>query len=381
MVDVRASDVDETFPSASYDGERPKFICVTIPPSPFKIAKVTSADPEDLTGIAKEGVLTWIDYIADNYDEELRTVGCKFGFSEQMIRRLIIDSCGAYEDNDTELGLVVPAIQIKALDVDVRPIAILVGKNLIITIHERNITRLVQFSRYADTWISKLPVQMPTCDKLTLVLSRIIGVNNDRNFEQLRQIEGKADDISRSLLDPTVHYMETGRYIYEVKHSLIIYLNAMWRSLDLINRLRYGDAEIISDNPKVLQNISNLAMSVTKHISLSEHMSEVLVSGTTVLQTLHNNQLLVINNRLLLVTTWMTIIGTMVLVPNTLATIISYMYTVPEEHFLWTVALILASTVACTWEAYYWIYTHMQLGEAPEKVIPIGGMKKKRSSN
>ncbi|MFA5313899.1 MAG: CorA family divalent cation transporter, partial [Methanomassiliicoccales archaeon] len=284
-----------------------------------------------------------------------------------------------YEDLDSEMGMVMPAIQIKGIEVDIKPIIILVKKNLIITIHDRSVTRLVQFSRYADGWMSKLPVMMPTVDKLTLVLTRIIGVNNERNFEQLRQIEGRADDISEALLDPTMHYMETGRYIYEVKHSLIVYLASLWRCLDLLNQLRYGDAELISDSQKVLQNISNLATSVSKHISLTEHMSEVLVSGTTMLQTLHNNQLLIINNRLVLVMTWMTIIGTMVLVPNTLATIIGYMYTVPEGHFIWTMAVIIVSTVACTFSAYYWIYSHMQLAETPENAKGIRRLGRKRS--
>ncbi|MCE5295885.1 MAG: CorA family divalent cation transporter [Euryarchaeota archaeon] len=367
MQETRGPNGDEAFRGPGHE-DLPKFVCVTIPPAPAKVAKVTSKDAEDLTGIAKEDILTWIDYVADDFDREALIIARKFGFSERMAKKLVEDSYEAYEDLDSEMGMVMPAIQIKDVEVDVKPIIILVKKNLIITVHDRSVTRLVQFSRYADGWMSKLPVMMPTVDKLTLVLARIIGVNNERNFEQLRQIEDRADDISEALLDPTMHYMETGRYIYEVKHGLINYLTSLWRCLDLLNQLRYGDAELISDNQKVLQNISNLATNVNKHISLTEHMSEVLVSGTTMLQTLHNNQLLIINNRLIFIMTWMTIIGTMVLVPNTIATVIGYMYTVPEEHFVWTMAVIIGATGVCTFLVYYWIYSHMQLAETPEKV-------------
>lgn len=363
---------------------QPRFVCVTIPPPPFKLAKVTADEIEDLTGIAKEGVLTWVNCAVDDLERDVPRLAHKFGFSDTLTRKLVGQDHEAYEDNETELGLMLPAIRVNELEVDVRPIIMMIRANLIVTVHDKDLSRLVHFSRYADTWLSKMPTIMPTQDKLTMVMVRLIEVINDRNFEQLRNIEDRADDISESLLDPTIHYMETGRYIYDVKHSLIMYLNALWRGLDVLNKLRYGDAELVSDHPKALQQLNLLTVEQTKHISLTEHTSTVLVSGTTVLQTLHNNQLLVINNRMLLAMTWMTIIGTAVMVPNTLATMFGFIYSAPAEHLWWTLAIIVGSTVASTYLVYLWITWKLPMAETPETVKIVkghDGMLKERSPN
>ena len=81
-------------------------------------------------------------------------------------------------------------------------------------------------------------------------------------------------------------------------------------------------------------------------------MSSVLASGLEVLQSIYNNQLTVLNNRLSLVITWLTVVGTAVLVPNTLATI----FGIPSvsEHIDWQLAVVLlvVSTVLSAVIAY-----------------------------
>ena len=100
----------------------------------------------------------------------------------------------------------------------------------------------------------------------------------------------------------------------------------------MVNSLRYGDADTITDNQKVLNKIGLLADDLNRQISLSEHMSEVLASGLEVLQSLYNNQLQILNNRMSLTMTWLTILGTAVLVPNTLATIFGFALNVDLQH-------------------------------------------------
>jgi magnesium transporter len=100
-----------------------------------------------------------------------------------------------------------------------------------------------------------------------------------------------------------------------------VYMNALWGTLDVVNSLRYGDAEVITDDEKIIQRITMLSSDINQQIGLSEHMSEVLASGVEVLQTIYNNQLQMLNNRFAWVGTWLAVIGTALLVPNTLATI------------------------------------------------------------
>ncbi len=72
---------------------------------------------------------------------------------------------------------------------------------------------------------------------------------------------------------------------------------------------------------KLLDRMGFLAEDVSHQIGLAEHMSDVLASGLEVLQSIYNNQLQAMNNRMAYLMTYLTVLGTAVLVPNTLATI------------------------------------------------------------
>jgi magnesium transporter len=255
---------------------------------------------------------------------------------------------------------------ISKLDLRSYPLIILVRKDLIVTIHSEEVVRLVQFSRYADAYMRKLPESMPLDDRLTSMLVRILDENNSRNFEYLREIEEEGDQMSELLLDPKTPRMEVGRQIYNLKHTLITYLNTLWRTLDVLHNLRYGDALLVSDNPKMLAQIGLLVEDVNRQISLSEHMSEVLASGLEVLQAIYNNQLQILNNRMALTITWLTILGTAVLVPNTLATIFGYVFNLDWRLQFWTLSVMFVATGLATYLAYWWVTQKVQLPSAPD---------------
>ena len=85
-------------------------------------------------------------------------------------------------------------------------------------------------------------------------------------------------------------------------------------------------------------------------------MSEVLASGLEVLQSIYNNQLQNLNNRLALVMTYLTIIGTAVLVPNTLATMLSNaVWDIGPKDLGWYLALMIGATVVATGLVYWWV--------------------------
>ena len=131
-----------------------------------------------------------------------------------------------------------------------------------------------------------------------------------------------------------------------------IFRRTLWASWDVINSLRYGDAEIITDNSKLLQRIGILGDDINRQIALSEHMSEVLASGLEVLQTIYNNQLQVLNNRLAFLATWLAILGTAVLVPNTIATIFGIASIGEKLDPYWAFFWIILSTIIATVAMY-----------------------------
>jgi magnesium transporter len=133
-------------------------------------------------------------------------------------------------------------------------------------------------------------------------------------------------------------------------------MDTLWATLDVVNSLRHGDAELMTDNPKLLARMGILSDDVNRHIALSEHMSDVLASGLEVLQSIYNNQLQILNNRLALVMTWLTILGTGVLVPNTIATVLgSSAFDMGPEDRGWYILLLITSTILATWAAYWWV--------------------------
>ncbi len=214
--------------------------------------------------------------------------------------------------------------------------------------------------------MKKIPADLLVEDKVTRILIRIIDRNNEKNFEHLRYLEEQGDELNRLLLDPRTPRTRLGPEIYEMKHGLIGYLNTMWAMRGVLDSLRYGDAEAITNDERLLERIGVLAQDVQGQIGLAEHLSEVLASGLEVLQSIYNNQLQVLNNRLALVVAFLTIVGTAVLVPNTLATILgNSAFGMVQRDLWWYVPLLVGSTVLSTWLAWWWVKSR---GWLPKKV-------------
>ncbi|OGS52418.1 MAG: hypothetical protein A3K75_05570 [Euryarchaeota archaeon RBG_13_61_15] len=85
-----------------------------------------------------------------------------------------------------------------------------------------------------------------------------------------------------------------------------------------------------------------------------------------VLQALYNNQLQVLNNRMALTITWLTVLGTAVLVPNTLATVFGSMAGLETNWLIWYTAILFLSTANATVLAYWWVKRKVQLPGAPD---------------
>lgn len=268
-----------------------------------------------------EDALEWMDFTVENIHEDSFVIATSLKFSLQLVASVLSDRYSSYEDLDTELGLMLPAVRVDQFDVKVYHLLIFIRKNLILTIHPKEVSRLQTIYRYADIFMKKIRQDLPWNDKLTILLTRIIDENNQKNFNGLRMIEEEGDYLGKYLVDPKSSREKIGQDIYTMKHALITYLNTLWASWDVINSLRYGDAETITDNQKLLQRIGILGDDISRQISLAEHMSEVLASGLEVLQSIYNNQLQILNNRLALMVGYLTIMGPALLVPNTIATI------------------------------------------------------------
>jgi magnesium transporter len=322
-----------------------------------EVIKKEADSPSAFTDMINKSAIVWVDFVSDNFNTEVYEAASKMGFSDTLVSSIAGESQLRYQDFNTEMGMKLPSIQVRNFEVVVYPLVLLIRKNIVFSAHPHNVDRrLIRLRRYADTFIKKIPIQAVTQDKLTTILLRIIDMNNDSNFRHLRQIEENGDDLNRDLMSAETPRNLLAPKIYSMKHALIAYLDGLWETVDVIHSLRYGDAELITDDLGLLGRIDNQANEVNSQIGLAEHMSEVLASGLEVLQSIYNNQLQLLNNRLSLVITYLTIIGTAFLVPNTIATIMgNSLFELGPGDKGWYIALMIGSTIVSTLLAYWWV--------------------------
>jgi magnesium transporter len=344
-----------------------------------------SININDFTPLIDHASIAWIDYIIEDFEKEATESANKVGFSEQLVKRLLVDVRGSYEDFDTEMGLLLPAIHADGLDVNVEPLLLLLRGNILVTIHSRKRFRFYQMRRYAESYFKKLPKEMKQEDLLTLLLVRIIDDNNSWNFKQLQEMDERSDDLTMDLKEEIVIRAKVGDQIYKQKHALLSYLSALWGTADTLSSLRYGDADLISDAPQVLEKIVMLQNEVHQQLGLAEHLSEVLASGLECLQSIFNNQLqdknnqlqdrnnqlqdrnnilsernnelTATNNRITLLGAFLAILAAGFVVPNTIATVFSQtnIFMFSPKDMGWYVTLILLSTVVTTVLVYWFV--------------------------
>jgi len=347
-----------------------RWFCMSLESS-GKTFKKEAESPASFLEIVDRSLVAWVDFITDDPSKDLQVVASQMGFAETCVSSL--SSCDQlnYQDFDNELWMRFPSVQIRGNDVKAYPFFILIRENLVLTLHVRTVDkRFLRLRRYSETILRKIPVEERPEDKVTILLSRIIEANNDSNFRHLRAIEEFGDDLNRDLMDQNTDKSQLGPKIYEMKHALIIYMNALWESVDVLQTIRYGDAELLTDDAKLVNIFSNMVEQVKSQIGLSEHMSEVLASGIEATQaiynnqltiannqlTISNNQLTILNNRLAKLAAYLAIIGTALLIPNTIATILgNSVWSYGPEHLSLYLFLMIGATLGGSIVMWYWI--------------------------
>jgi magnesium transporter len=306
----------------------------------------------DFMATLKEADFAWINVQVGDLREDGSRIASELGFNPSIVHELVSQRFSGYDDHIKELGLLLPAVRVHELKVEINQLIVLMKSNIVVTIHGEHVTRLAKFSRYAVTFFKKVPKNLDDVDKISLVLVRILDENNERNFDGIRAIQEQGEQISKYLIETQKFRTELGSDIYKMKHALITYMEALWASLDVVHYLRYGDAEMITDDPIILQKVGMLSGDLTRQISISEQMSNVLASGLEVMQSIYNNQLTQLNNRFSLLAVWMALVGTAFLVPNTIATIFG---TPIADHLEWHTQLlvIIISTLVSVLFVYW----------------------------
>jgi len=324
--------------------------------------------------IVEKSNTSWVNVTLSNVKAEAPEVAVGFGFSRDLVLKLLEAKESEYYDQDTELAMLLPAVVVRGWEVNIFPLLILVRRNLILTVHPREIRRFVRFSRYADGIMRKFKDNQTVIDRLTLLLIRLLDENNEANFDGLRAIEEEGERFSQYLVDTRGRADELGEKMHRIKQALVDYFGALWASLEVLHSLRYGDSDTISDNLKILDKMSILVEDVNRNLALGEHVSEVLASGLGVLQTIYNNQLQIynnqlqlLNNKLALLAGWLAVVATAVAVPNTLATVFGIAPIADLLPWEVTIFIITASTAISTYFTYTYVRSKGLLPRTADK--------------
>lgn len=333
-----------------------RWFCVGMFPS-GKTFKQDAESPAPFLDVMNRSVVAWVDYITDDPARDIPAVAAQMGFSEAFIASLSGDPQLNYQDFDDAMWMRFPSIQIRGTNVTAHPLVVLIRKNFVFTVHVSLVDkRFIRLRRYSDTILKKIPIDGLPEDKLTILVARIIDANNDSNARHLRVIEELGDDLNQTMMDPSTDRSRIGPKIYEMKHALIVYMNALWETIDVLHALRAGDAELITNDETLLNMISVMIDEIKGQIGLAEHMSDVLASGLEVMQSIYNNQLQTTNNKLAMVVAYLTIIGTALLVPNTIATMLGdAVFNIGPPDMIWYAPLMFFGTIGAAVLSWWWV--------------------------
>src|SRR5208337_1020276 len=133
----------------------PQSFCVVLK-NDGQVERISEKKLEDYLQFVEGASVAWIDYTTTDLEKEIEDISQILGFSQTPIQKLLSGYYSGYEDSDSELGIVLPAVLVTQLDISVRPLVILIHGNFIVTIHSGEVYRLNKFSRYANTFLKKM---------------------------------------------------------------------------------------------------------------------------------------------------------------------------------------------------------------------------------
>ncbi len=322
---------------------------ITTQGSSFKLSNIK---PEEISSVSSSCTVSWTECIVDDIPGGAKEVTKTLGIS--MDPSILLGSyLSGYEDRGEILGLMFPVIMFAGSRVRPTPMLIYMSKDHIVTVQDEHAGKILKLSDYASTFFRKLPTQPEEwVDRQTMLLIRIIDELSEHNFTVLRMIVESAEQIEIDLAGLRQIPRDLSVEMSNIKTSVMRFLNAIWATHTTVHSLRYGDPDMVSDNDAILAKFDVILAGLERQIEMSEHVLAVLTAGMNVLQTEVSNKL----GSFLL---WLTVIGTAILVPNTLATLYGA-FPAPEDASLPRLLALVVSTVGATYGTYWFVHKWWQ---------------------
>ncbi len=327
--------------------------------TPFK---KPSVQLEEAARTISLGNLTWIECVVDSITTEAPKILENLGITMDSAV-LLSGYVSSYEDRGETLGLMLPFVVTGNSKTQTSPLLIFIKKDLIVTIHDDYGGKIARLYNYSNTLLRKLPKDPQNwADRQTILLARIIDEISETNFSILRLIVERAEQLELDLAGSRQIERDLSLELSNMKTALLTFLNAVWATYDTVQNLKYGDADMISDDDAILAKFEVILGRLDRQIQMSENVMQMIATGINVIQTQ-------VSNKLALLVVWFTVAGTAVLVPNTLATVFS-LFPNHQDNFGWMIATIVASTIVSA------IVTYKYTKRWRVKSFGIGKLKK-----
>jgi len=309
--------------------------------------KKPTVELEELPGMISSGHLIWVECVADNIIEDSPKILEKLNIT--MDSSLLLSGyVSSYEDRGETLGLMIPFVVPGNNKTLTAPILIFMKKNLIVTIHDDYGGKITRLYTYAPTLFRKLPKEADSwADRQTILLARIIDEICEANFSILRLIVERAEQFEIDIAGSRQVTRDISLELSNVRTSLLTFLNSTWATYDTVHNLKYGDAEMVSDDEGILAKFEVILGRLDRQIQMSENIMQMVATGVNVVQT-------EVTNKVTILIIWWTVAGTAELVPNTIATVFG-LYPNHEVVFWPIVGTILGSAILATGVAYFYV--------------------------
>ena len=309
--------------------------------------KKPSVHLDEAAQIISLGNLTWIECVVDSITAETPKILENLGITLDP-SLLLSGYVSSYEDRGETLGLMLPFVVPGNSKTQTSPLLIFMKKDLIVTIHDDYGGKITRLYNYSGTLLRKLPKEPQNwADRQTILLARIIDEISETNFSILRLIVEQAEQLELDLAGSRQIERDLSLELSNMKTSLLTFLNAVWATYDTVHNLKYGDADMVSDDDAILAKFEVILGRLDRQIQMAENVMQMIATGINVIQTQ-------VSNKLALLVVWFTVAGTAVLVPNTLATVFS-IFPDHQDNFSWMLPTIILSTIGSAFVT--WKYT------------------------
>ena len=302
---------------------------------------------DEASQLITAGNLVWIECVVDSITEDtpkiLETIGVTMDPAV-----LLSGYVSSYEDRGDTLGLMIPFVVPGNNTTQTAPLLIFMKKDLVLTIHDDYGGKISRIYNYAPTLLRKLPKEPEQwADRQTLLLARIIDEISEANFSILRLIVERAEQFEIDLAGSRQVTRDISLELSNMKTSLLTFLNAIWATYDTVHNLKYGDADMVSDDESILAKFEVILGRLDRQIQMSENVMQMVATGVNVIQT-------EVTNKVTILIIWWTVAGTAELVPNTIATVFG-LYPAHGEQFWPIVGTITISAGLATAIAYFYV--------------------------